>query len=119
MEREDYVVFYGKDDRVVGVVASQQSAQDMCYYNEAIRLDLMPTMDQLRKGRFGLQDIKEELKGADRSGCFRDLIYQSRFKVNVKDSIWVKRQVADDYYDAVAKGYESLVGGNMGSDNGM
>lgn len=73
-----------------------------------MRLDLMPTMDQVKERRFTVEDVKDEIRISGRSGCFRDLIYQARFKVNVKDGIWVKREVASDYYDGVAKGYENF-----------
>ena len=38
--------------------------------------------------------------------------------MNVKDVMWIKRNVADDYYDAVAKGYETFTAQHIESDNG-
>jgi hypothetical protein len=44
MSTDDYMVFYGYEDRIIGVVGPEGKGKEMCYYNEALRLDLMPTV---------------------------------------------------------------------------
>ena len=104
----DFLVWYGLNDKIVGVVGGEKRNKDLCVINEGIRLNMLPQLSQIVSQSFNIQDIKNNIKHSQRSGCFRDLIYQARFKYNIKDVIWVKRDVKADYYDSLSKGYQNF-----------
>ena len=69
--------------------------------HEGMRVNLLPSVDEMRNKEFDIATIRRAIQLSRLSGCFKNHIYNTRFKYNIKDSLWLKREVSDDYYDAI------------------
>ena len=101
IETNDFICYYGFMDRIVGVIGTYNRNKDLMTLHEGMRLNLLPSVDELRNKEFDIPTIKRAIQLSRLSGCFKSHIYNTRFKYEVNDSLWVKREVSDDYYDAI------------------
>ena len=102
------MAYYGYLGRITGVVGTYNRNKDLMVLHEGMRLNLLPTLDEMRNKEFDIPTIRRAIQLTQQSGCFKSIIYNSRYKYNIKDSLWIKRDVGDDYYDGIEKGYENF-----------
>jgi hypothetical protein len=38
------VIFYGNEDRIVGILSTEKRKKELCIYNEAMKLGIMPSL---------------------------------------------------------------------------
>ena len=71
MDKQSFIAYYGKDDLIIGAASMGRQPAPMII-GQAMQVNVMPTMSELKSGKVTIDDIKKrvvEKKG--KSACKR------------------------------------------------
>ncbi|KAL4438557.1 hypothetical protein ABPG74_015455 [Tetrahymena malaccensis] len=95
----DFVAFHAWEGEILAVTGTPSQSKRINILNEAIRLELMPHLIELKKGYKTIEQIEQEIRESKRSTCFKNLIYELRDKPNPHDVIWFHRERQSRYFN--------------------
>jgi len=67
--------------------------------HEAFRLEMMPSLLDIKKGLTTIDNIEKNIRLSQRSGCFKGLVYDIRNEPLETDILWLPRERSNEYRD--------------------
>ena len=102
VEDMDFIAYYSNFNGSVSMAVGSPSQQNkMCVINEAMRLSMMPQLEQIRQTNgLDFKMLDKSIRQSKRSGCFRSLIFGHRFNPWMSMIIWRDRdRMSNTYYN--------------------
>jgi len=104
----DFIVYYSLMGTVLAAFGSEKRKRDMLVINEAFRLDIMPTMEDIKRGAATVKTLEKNIREAKRSGCFKDLINDIKYSANPDEVVWMQREKSNEYHNFWKEGLQHM-----------
>jgi len=99
----DFIAYYAKmNGEISAALATDSRRKDILVINEALRLQLMPDIDEIKDKSETIRTIERAIRESQRSGCFMDLISEANDRYFPHEILWINRDPSDKYFSSFA-----------------